>query len=53
MPVKLDKDKEGCYAVWGSSGKKYYYPCNDEVKKNKAKKLAYLQGLVIGDYKNK
>jgi hypothetical protein len=51
MPVQLNKDKEGCFARWGIAGKKYYYPCNDEIKRNKAKQLAYLQGLAIGDTK--
>ena len=49
MPVNTGKDKDGCYAKWGQEGKKYYYPCDNETKKNKAKKLAYIQGIAISN----
>ena len=52
MPVQLNKDKEGCFARWGIAGKKYYYPCNDEIKRNKAKRSAIIQGIATGEYKN-
>lgn len=52
MPVQVRKDKDGCYARWGNEGKKYYYPCNDTKKEGDAKKLATIQGIAIGDYKN-
>jgi len=47
MPVKTSKDKKGCYARWGSSGKKYYYVCGDKESRNKAKQKAHIQGAVI------
>jgi hypothetical protein len=51
MPVKIGSDKEGCFAKWGKSGKKYYYPCGNEDLRNAAKQKAYKQGLAIGEYR--
>lgn len=51
MPVYLGHDSEGCYAKWGSGGKKYYYQCNNAesrartIKKaNEQAKAAYSSG---------
>ncbi len=53
MPVKIGKDKKGCYCRWGSSGKKYYYRCGDEKSKKAAEKKAEKQGRAAyaGGYK--
>lgn len=48
MPVQTGKDKEGCFARWGSRGKKYRYPCGNEEELGKAKSKAYAQGAAIG-----
>jgi len=45
MPVKTGKDDKGCFAQWGSKGKKYYYTCGDDTSMGKAKNKAYLQRL--------
>ena len=50
MPVRLGVDKEGCFARWGNKGKRYYYPCGNENKRNEAKQKAYEQGLATGEY---
>ena len=44
MPTKLGKDKKGCFARWGKSGKKYYYKCGDAKARERAKKKADKQG---------
>lgn len=38
------KEEPKCYAQWGSSGKKYYYTCNNEDARDKAKEKAAAQG---------
>lgn len=48
MPVQTGKDREGCFARWGTRGKKYYYPCGDESGLGEAKSKAYKQGQAIG-----
>jgi hypothetical protein len=47
MPVQLGKDNQGCFARWGSQGKKYYYTCNDPNARKKAKDKALNQGKAI------
>lgn len=47
MPTHRGKDKDGCFYQWGSSGKKYYYKCNDAKAREKAKALADRQGRAI------
>jgi hypothetical protein len=47
MPVKLGEDKEGCYAKWGESGKKYHYECDNENGRKQAKRKAILQGVAV------
>lgn len=44
MPVHAGKDKKGCYARWGNSGKKYYYKCGDKAARQRAKNRAAKQG---------
>lgn len=44
MPVHTGKDKEGCYAQWGGSGKKYYYECGNEEAERRAINKAEKQG---------
>jgi len=34
MPVKVKKEGNKCWVQWGEKGNKYYYPCNNENKKN-------------------
>lgn len=46
MPVKLKKDKDGCYAQWGSATK-YYYTCGNDNSLLEAKKKAIAQGIAI------
>jgi hypothetical protein len=53
MPVYVKSDDDGCYAIWGSQGKKYYYPCGDDEARKDAKRSAYLQGLASGEVKQK
>ncbi len=48
MPVNTGKDKDGCYAKWGESGKKYHYECGNEKEKKEAKRKAIIQGIAIG-----
>jgi hypothetical protein len=50
MPVQTSEDSEGCFARWGSKGKKYRYKCGDEAAMKAAKKKAQAQGVAIGDY---
>lgn len=38
------KEEPKCYAQWGGSGKKYYYTCNNESSREKAKDKAAAQG---------
>ena len=47
MPVHLGKDKEGCYAQWGNSGKKYYYECTNKEAERSAITKAARQGRAI------
>ena len=49
MPVHTGYDgnkktEPKCYAQWGGSGKKYYYTCNNESARDKAKEKAVAQG---------
>ena len=49
MPVHTGYDgnkktEPKCYAQWGGSGKKYYYTCNNESARDKAKEKAAAQG---------
>jgi len=44
MPVKIGKDKDGCFAQWGNQAK-YHYVCGDEKAMGKAKQKATLQGV--------
>jgi hypothetical protein len=53
MPVKTGKDNKGCFAVWGDSGKKYYYSCNNKRAKNNARGKALKQGIAIKASQNK
>jgi len=41
------KEEPKCYARWGSTGKKYYYTCNNESAREKAKDKAAAQGRAI------
>lgn len=43
MPVKRKQDDKGLYYQWGS-GKKYYYPAGDSIKRERARKRAEAQG---------
>lgn len=52
MPVKDCEDNKKPGYKWGDSGKCYTYDPKNEVKKNKAKKSAIIQGIAIGEYKN-
>ncbi|RLC34522.1 MAG: hypothetical protein DRZ76_02540 [Candidatus Nealsonbacteria bacterium] len=52
MPVRTgydnNKKKEPkCYAQWGKTGKKYYYTCNNEEARERAKGKAAAQGRAI------
>ena len=47
MPVRTGKDKTGCYAIWGSSGRKYYFECGNEEAKKKAQGKASKQGQAV------
>ena len=44
MPTRLGRDKQGCFARWGVTGKKYYYRCGSERAQKAAKKQAEQQG---------
>jgi hypothetical protein len=44
MPTHIGKDAKGCYARWGSSGKKYYYECENSDARERAKDKANKQG---------
>ena len=44
MPTKTGKDSKGCFARWGSSGKKYYFKCGSKVAQKRAIKKANKQG---------
>ncbi len=46
MPVKTGKDKQGCYARWGS-GKKYHFKCGSKSARERAKKKASKQAQAI------
>ena len=46
MPVRDGKDKQGCYAQWGSQ-RKYRYPCGDKAARKKARQKAHIQGAAI------
>jgi len=47
MPVETGKDNKGCYARWGTHGKKYYYTCGDSKSRDVAKHKAHIQGAAI------
>jgi hypothetical protein len=44
MPVHTGKDSKGCFAQWGSSGKKYYYTCGNDSARKGARAKAAKQG---------
>ncbi len=44
MPTRTGKDKRGCFARWGRTGKKYYYKCGDPRARDRAKTKANKQG---------
>jgi len=44
MPTRTSRDSKGCFARWGSSGKKYYYKCGDKKARDRAKAKADRQG---------
>ena len=44
MPVRMGKDANGCYAMWGSMGKKYRYECMDPAGRKSAREKAAKQG---------
>ena len=46
MPVKISKDKKGCFAQWGDQ-KKYYFKCGDEKAKQRAVNRVREQERVI------
>lgn len=48
MPVETGSDNKGCFARYGASGAKYYYPCGNKKLMGKAKQKATLQGIAIG-----
>jgi len=43
MPVHIGKDSTGCFAQWGTSGKKYRYTCGNATARNRAKAKAAKQ----------
>lgn len=43
MPTRTGKDKDGCFAQWGS-GAKYHYKCSDKEAEQRAKNKADKQG---------
>lgn len=47
MPVQTGKDNKGCFARWGTKGKKYYYICGNKTSREKAKDKALKQGQAI------
>jgi hypothetical protein len=47
MPVRLGSDKNGRYARWGTSGKKYYYVSGNKRSRQIAKDKATAQGKAI------
>ena len=50
MPVQTSQDTKGCFARWGTKGKKYYYTCGNDESMLIAKAKATAQGVAIGDY---
>jgi hypothetical protein len=44
MPTHTGKDSNGCYARWGSTGKKYHYECGNKEARDRAKAKADAQG---------
>lgn len=51
MPVHINRDSNGCYAIWGEHGKKYYYTCGNKDAQQRARAKAYNQGVaqIISD----
>jgi hypothetical protein len=47
MPVRTGKDTKGCFARYGSSGKKYHYTCGNVKSRESAKSKAAKQGRAI------
>ena len=47
MPTRTGKDSKGCFARWGTTGKKYYYKCGNTQARNRAKAKANRQGRAI------
>jgi hypothetical protein len=50
MPVKECQSEGKPGLKWGDSGKCYTYTPNNEGSRNKAKKLAIIQGIAIGEF---
>jgi len=53
MPIQSCQSENKPGFKYGDSGKCYTYDPKNEGSKNKAKKSAIIQGIAIGDYKNK
>lgn len=47
MPVYYGKDKQGCFAQWGTRGAKYHYRCGDKRARKRATKKAEKQAHAI------
>jgi len=47
MPIHRNRDVNGPYYQWGSSGKKYYYTPGDSVSRRKAYEKARRQAIAI------
>ncbi len=47
MPTQYGKDSKGCFAKWGTKGKKYYYKCGNKDGREVARKKANAQGAAI------
>lgn len=52
MPVQTGQDGTGCFARWGDSGTKYYFPCGDERAQQHAIEQATAQGRAIAAQRN-
>lgn len=53
MPLRQDKDSQGCYWVYGDQ-KHYYYKCGDEEasKRAKAKAIQQMKAIKHSEYSN-
>lgn len=45
MPVNINRDENGCFAIWGTHGTKYYYTCGNRDAQKRARAKAYNQGV--------